>query len=131
MDNMYIMESKFGSHYLIDIKNKSSLELNNGTIENNSGSHPIFHVGSNGTLHLNEMVICKNTQFKEDMPSCIKCKEGGNINITKSNFLDHTSQEYPYSAFLIETKGNLNIKSTKFEDNKSNIGGFRLIDVII
>lgn len=121
MDKINIIKCNFGTNYLIDIKNNATLELNDGTIENNSGSQSIIHVNTLGTLYLNGMVFRKNVQNKVNTPSCIKGEERGNISINKCQFLNHATMFCPYSGYLIETNGDLEINSSRFENNRPMI----------
>lgn len=131
MNNINIIKCKYGGKCLINVEYDSKLELSNGFIENNSGNQSIIHVDIDGTLNLEGFIFRKNIQRKRDIPSCIHGENGSNVNISNCEFLNHSSKEYPYSALLIKTGGDLNIKSSKFDNNNAEIRFFRSIEVKI
>lgn len=120
MYNIHVKNCKYGKNSLITVKSDANFEMNKGIIEGNSGGEPVFFIGSNAHLNLEDVTFQKNTQWtQKSTPSCIKADNNSNINLNKCDFLNHASQEYPFSAFIIETKGQLNIKSTKFNNNRA------------
>lgn len=126
---MNIIGCEYKCNYLVDIQSGSTLEMNNGLIENNTGRQPIIHVAINGTLNLNGVIFRKNVQHAKNVPSCIKAGHKGTVNIVKCKFLDHSSEKYPDSINLINTNGNLNIESSVFTNNKIEKGNIRTIKV--
>lgn len=100
------------------MKANAILHFNNGIIEDNEGNQSIFHVDNKGTLNLNDVEFRNNIQYEKNIPSCIK-SQAGHIDIFNCQFLDHSSSYCPWSAFLIYTIGSLDIRSSKFENNKA------------
>lgn len=119
MSNINIVGCNFKENHLIDVQAGAFLQYNNEKIKNNTGNQTIFNVCDSGSLHLNGIGFRKNIQIKESIPSCINAQKG-HIKIANCQFLEHTSEYYQWSAFLISTTGNLNIgASSIFKNNKA------------
>lgn len=133
MNNINICGCNYETNHIINVKENSKLEFNDGIIEKNFGENSIIHVDDNSTLNLNRIIFKENILFaKNSVPTCICSDSGGTININGCEFLNHLCTEYPKSAFLIHSKGDLSIKSSKFyESSKLKNVAFSSIEVNI
>lgn len=116
----------FDDKSLIEIKEASKLEFNNGFVENNHGKNSIFFLREKASLILNKTIFDSNVHLlkNNDEPfnySCIIGKNKSNVHINKCDFMNHSSNDYPNSARLIRISGDLTVISSKFENNKTSI----------
>lgn len=133
MSNINIVGCEYGHNHLLDAQDNSIIGLKDGIIEKNAGRWPIIHVNSNCVLNLDRIIFRNNIKYEDsyNIPTCIKTEKEGKLNINKCEFLNHCSEDYSHSAFIISANGTLNIKSSKFEGNKSENCDARSISVRI
>lgn len=78
----------------------------------------MFLVKENAILILKKTIFKSNIQRQSNFTSCIIATKKSNVYIANCGFLNHTSIEYPHSAKLIHTEGNLTMTSSKFKNNR-------------
>lgn len=108
-------------NYLISLQGKSQLTFCNGCIEDNIGSKSIFYVGTSCKLRLIKNRFKNNMVKNTYQPCCINSEAFSAIVIKECDFLDHNSNDYVQSPFIIDSKGHLSITSSTFENNMSDI----------
>lgn len=116
-NNFNIIQCRYEDNYLINLENECIMGFNKGNIGMNSGNKSIFNIKRDAILNLSKTLFENNIQTSFDFPSCVRSEAGGNLKINKCEFINHRSEAHPHSARLIESRGNLSIISSKFENN--------------
>lgn len=129
-NNIKVSDCHFGDRHLFQIKKSSKFEFNHGSFQNNFGNECLFHVGENASLVLNMTMFSNNCILcEEQQQSCISTEKKANVQINNCEFLNHTSSDFPFSACIIRVDGDLTILSSKFENNKIEVGIWPCIEV--